>query len=97
MTTRGKKRRKKTETDDGRYDRDGALPKLMKALLCIPHSNASSERVFSMVRKIVTENRMTLLSCKMNHSGPAHKYTPSKTVLKNAKSATNLYNNSLKE
>ncbi|KAL6459468.1 hypothetical protein MHYP_G00329400 [Metynnis hypsauchen] len=25
------------------------LPRLMKALLCIPHSNASSERVFSMV------------------------------------------------
>ncbi|KAJ7332053.1 hypothetical protein JRQ81_014233, partial [Phrynocephalus forsythii] len=36
------------------------LPRLMKVLLCIPHSNASSERVFSMVRKIVTENRMSL-------------------------------------
>ena len=36
------------------------LSKLMKALLCIPHSNASSERVFSMVRKIVTENRMRM-------------------------------------
>ncbi|XP_060124937.1 uncharacterized protein LOC118080162 isoform X1 [Zootoca vivipara] len=76
------------------------LPRLMKALLCIPHSNASSERVFSMVRKIVTENRMSLdnstvcalLSCKINHSGPAHKYTPSKRVLKDAKSATRLYN-----
>ncbi|XDV29591.1 hypothetical protein PO909_032694 [Leuciscus waleckii] len=88
----------------GKDMRFSELPKLMKALLCIPHSNASSERVFSMVRKIVTENRMTLdnrtvcalLSCKINHSGPAHKYTPSKTVLKNAKN-TNLYNNSLKE
>ena len=65
----------------------------------------TSERVFRMVRKIVTENRMTLdnrtvcalLSCKINHSGPAHKYIPSKTVLNNAKSAINLYNNSLKE
>ena len=59
----GEKRRKKTETDDGRFDRDGALPKLMKALLCIPHSNASSERVFSMVRKIVTENDVRPQNC----------------------------------
>ena len=86
-------------------DRYSELPRLMKALLSIPHSNASSERVFSMVRKIVTENRMSLdnttvsalLSCKINYSGPVHKYTPSKTVLRNAKSATNLYNKSLKE
>lgn len=89
----------------GKDMRFSELPKLMKALLCIPHSNASSERVFSMARKIVTENRMSLdnrtvcavLSCKINHSGSAHKYTPSKTVLKNAKSATNEYNKSLKE
>ena len=33
------------------------LAALMKSLLCIPHSNAFSERTFSMVRKIVTENR----------------------------------------
>lgn len=72
------------------------LTRLMKALLCIPHSNASSERVFSMVRKIVTENRMAfdnstvcaLLSCKINHTGQAHKYNPSQKVLSNAKSAT---------
>ncbi|XP_054601663.1 uncharacterized protein [Nothobranchius furzeri] len=87
----------------GKDVRFSELPRLMKALLCIPHSNASSERVFSMVRKIVTENRMSLdnstvcalLSCKINHSGPAYKYTPSKKVLKNAKSATHLYNKSL--
>ncbi|KAL6487795.1 hypothetical protein MHYP_G00044210 [Metynnis hypsauchen] len=87
----------------GKDVRFSELPRLMKALLCIPHSNASSERVFSMVRKIVTENRMSLdnstvcalLSCKINHSGPAHKYTPSKKVLKDAKSATNLYNRSV--
>ncbi|XP_047206297.1 uncharacterized protein LOC124858342 [Girardinichthys multiradiatus] len=87
----------------GKDVRFSELPRLMKALLCIPHSNASSERVFSMVRKIVTENRMSLdnstvcalLSCKINHSGPGHKYTPSKRVLKDAKSATNLYNKSL--
>lgn len=79
------------------------LAKLMKGLLCIPHSNASSERVFSMVRKIVTENRMALdnstvsalLSCKINHTGLAHKYTTFQKVLKCAKSATYMYNKSL--
>ena len=62
---------------DGRFKN---LAQLMMALLCIPHSNASSERVFSMVRKIVTENRTrrdnstlcSLLSCKINDTGPAH-------------------------
>ena len=34
------------------------LAALMKSL--IPHSNASSDRTFSMVRKIVTENRTSL-------------------------------------
>ena len=36
------------------------LAALMKSLLRIPHSNTSSERTFSMVRKIVTENRISL-------------------------------------
>ncbi|XP_033028453.1 uncharacterized protein LOC117060345 [Lacerta agilis] len=74
----------------GKDVRFSELPRLMKALLCIPHSNASSERVLSTVRKMVTENRMSLdnstvyalLACKINHSGPAHKYIPSKRVLK---------------
>jgi len=56
----------------------------MRALLCIPHSNASSERVFRMVQKIVTKNRMTLdnstfcalLSCKISHIAQAYKYIP---------------------
>ena len=50
------------------------LAALMKSLLCIPHSNASSERTFSMVPKIITESRTSLhkdtvcafLSCKLN-------------------------------
>ena len=36
------------------------LAALMKALLCIPHLNASSERTSSMVLKIVTQNRTSL-------------------------------------
>lgn len=81
------------------------LARLMKALLCIPHSNASSERSFSMVKKIVTENRMSmnnstlcsLLSCKINHTGLVSKYTPSKRALRAAKSATYNYNTSKKK
>ena len=69
---------------------------LMKALLCISNSNASSEKTFRMVGKIVTENRMSMknstlcafLCCKINYTNPAHKYTPSRVLLRAAKSAT---------
>lgn len=85
---------------DGRF---ANLASLMKALLCIPHSNASSERVFSMVRKIVTENRMrmdnstlcALLSCKINFTGPGYTYCPSRAVLQAAKHCTYNYNKHL--
>ena len=82
---------------DGRFQN---LVHLMKALLCVPHSNASSERVFSMVRKIVTENRTrmdnstlnSLLSCKLNFTGAAHTHAPSRAVLQAAKHCTFKYN-----
>lgn len=84
----------------GKNDSFTELARLAKTLLCIPHSNASSERAFSMVSKIVTSNRMALdsstvcalLSCKINHTGQVHLYTPSQKVLRNAKSATYVYN-----
>lgn len=87
----------------GKDDRFTNLGKLMMALLCIPHSNASSERAFSMVRKIVTENRTrmdnstlcSLLSCKINFTAPAHTYVPSTSVLQAAKHCTYNYNKSL--
>ena len=74
--------------------------KLMKAILCIPHSNAFSERTFSMVRKIVTENRTdigndtvcALSRCILNCDKRACEYKPTKDELKAAKSATYLYN-----
>ena len=83
----------------GKDKRFSQLARLMKALLCIPHSNASSERTFSMVKKIVTENRTSLnnsnlcalLSCKC-FTKPASKYTPSKKTLRAAMSATYIYN-----
>lgn len=79
------------------------LAALMKAMLCIPHSNASSERSFSMVKKILTENRMSmdnstlcaLMSCKINYTAPGYKYAPSNKVLAAAKHATYQYNKSL--
>lgn len=84
----------------GKQERFSELARLSKTLLCIPHSNASSERVFSMVTKIMTTNRMSLerstvcalLSCKLNHSDEPHQYMPSQKVLRHAKSATYLYN-----
>ena len=68
------------------------LAALMKSLLCIPHSNASGERTFSMVRKIVTESRTSfhndtvsaLLSYKLNCDRIAAGFKPSKAQLKAA-------------
>ena len=73
---------------------------LMKSLLCIPHSNTSSQRTFSMVRKIVTENRTSLpndivcalLNWKLNYDRSAAGFEPSKVGLIAAKKATYKYN-----
>jgi hypothetical protein len=53
------------------------LTKLLRALMTLPHSNASSERVFSMLKKIFSDERSqlkqstlrSLLSVKMNLHG----------------------------
>ena len=74
------------------------LSQLAKTLLVLPHSNADPERIFSMVRKIESEERgrlgtdtvSSLLSYKMNNSTPcfenAHLMT--KELLDSAKAAT---------
>ena len=69
------------------------LAALMKSLLCISHSNASSERSFSMMRKIITESRNSLhidtvsalTSCKLNCAYSAAGFKPSKVELNAAK------------
>ena len=53
------------------------LSRLVKCILALPVSNAETERVFSMVRKIVTDYRSqleqdtlcALVSCKLNKLG----------------------------
>ena len=59
---------------------------LMKSLLCISHSNASSERTFFMVLKIITQSRTSLhndtvcalLSCKLSCDRIAAGFKPFK-------------------
>ena len=73
-----------------------SLAALMKSLLCIPYSNPSSERTFSMVRKIVIENRpglhndtvCALLSGKLNCDRSAACFKPFKVGLNAAKNPT---------
>ena len=64
----------------------------MKSLLCIPHSTASTERTFSMVLKIITENRSSLHNdtvcaryCKLNCDRIAAGFKPFKLQLNAAK------------
>ena len=65
----------------------------MKSLLCIPHPNASTERTFSMVLKIITENRTSLhndsvcalINCKLNCDRIAAGFKPFKLQLNAAK------------
>ena len=76
------------------------LSKLAKCLLDLPHSNADTERVFSIVRKIVTDFRTEmeqstlcpLLSCKLNSDTDCYRLEAPKELLTKAKHATMKYN-----
>ena len=73
-------------------------------VLTVPHSNATQERVFSMVRKNNTEFRANLdmnrslnsiLRIKMGipeSLNPCHRWKPSLELLKMCKKATREYN-----
>lgn len=73
---------------------------LMRAILCIPHSNASSERVFSMLKKIHTDMRNelsqdsinSLLSTKINYPSCCHEAELSNSLLTQLKQSTKTYN-----
>ena len=72
------------------------LSTVMTTLSALAHSNADSERVFSMCRKIHTEQRSELgndtmkglLSSKINTDNPCYKFKPTASLLKSAKSVT---------
>lgn len=81
-------------------DRFPSLFLLAKCLLSLPVSNADTERVFSIVRKIITDYRTemeqstlcALLSCKMNCDCPCYELDTPKELLRAAKVATMEYN-----
>ena len=76
------------------------MKKLFGVLLCLPHSNADSERVFSQVRKINTEYRKrmghetltAILQVKMNCDDRCFQFSPTKDMLCAAKKAAKVYN-----
>lgn len=76
------------------------LSVVMKALLCIPHSNAQSERVFSMLKKIYTDQRSdlcketinALLSVKMNTKECCNKTNLDSDMKRQLKRAAYSYN-----
>ena len=85
------------DTDQPVY---GTLLVLIRALLALPASNADSERSFSMVRKIDSEDRShlerttvaSLLVLKLNIDEECFSYKPPKALLELNKSAVRRYN-----
>ena len=81
------------------------LCKLTTALLTIPRSNAGSERILAMVRKIITDfwselghdTICALLSVKQNSDDKSSQLNSSKQLLQAAKSATYKYNSQHKD
>lgn len=77
-----------------------SLVSLAKCLLSLPVSNADTERVFSIVRKIVTDYRTemeqdtlcALLTCKINCDCSCYELDTPKELLRAAKVATMEYN-----
>jgi len=77
------------------------LSQIARLILVIPHSNAEEERLFSLVRKNKTAFRpnldpkgtpSSLLTIMLANDKPAHKFKPTRELLKEAKSATSKYN-----
>ena len=75
------------------------LAKLMTGLLAIPSSNADSERGFSILRKIHTDQRSTLdqitvvalMSLNLNSDDCCHEVQFEKELLKPSKKATSTH------
>ncbi|CAG2208435.1 unnamed protein product [Mytilus edulis] len=75
------------------------LFQLSKVMLTIPHSNADTERTFSMLKKIQTDSRdnlesktiHSLLSIKINNYTDCYLYKPEPSLVRSAKSACTSY------
>lgn len=75
------------------------LCKLSRVLLSLPHSNADTERTFSILRKIQQDYRgnldqktvESLLSCKLNNSSDCHQFKPNCELVSAAKKACAMY------
>ena len=87
----------KTVTGHYKYS---TISKPMKTFFLMSHSNADSERVFSIIYKICTEHRAdlaqhtvaALLSVNVNSRVGSQGFEPSRNELSKAKSATMEYN-----
>ena len=87
-------------TDSYQYK---TLSKLAKACCILPTSNADTERMFSILKKIQTDQRSELniaticelITAKQNQDIPCFEYEPSDSLLKSAKKAVLSYQSSL--
>ena len=77
------------------------LAQVVKVVMVIPHSNASEERILSMVRKNKTPFRPSLgldrtlpsiIQVKLGVDDPCEKFKPTKQLLEKAKKVTWEYN-----
>ncbi|XP_072168656.1 uncharacterized protein [Diadema setosum] len=77
------------------------LAKVAQLVLCLPHSNADAERVFSSIGLNKTETRNALgldgtlssiMTIKMAQGEPCFRYEPPAEVLQSSRSATSSYN-----
>lgn len=79
------------------------LTKVLPFLLCTPNSNAATERVFSILRYVHSDqrNRLSLetinsiLTIKINKKTESYTLDIPREVVKSCKQATHLYNQSL--
>ena len=91
---------KSSVTEELKFPRLGAVAVLV---LCLPHSNADAERVFSQIglNKTGTRNQLSLegtlssiMTIKMAEHSSCHQFDPPMDVVKQSKLAASEYNRS---
>jgi len=79
------------------------LSRLSVVVLSLPHSNADTERTFSILRKIQSDSRgsldqktiESLLSVKVDNHSECHQWSPDSDLVKETKNACGFYTKSL--